>query len=126
MGDFSLGVNVYEWLGEDLVDDPAVKVCRYYHNTTAIIYSPSDKDFLPNLLDHLLGHLLGHEYNGDEVPFTPAERRTLNIDNGRIFRHQALQVNYATYDLCCDQDSINPRTHPDIILLVEVILSNIR
>ena len=37
--DIKQRVNVYEWPGEDLVDDPAVKVCRYYHSTTAIIHS---------------------------------------------------------------------------------------
>jgi hypothetical protein len=41
----------------------------------------------------------------------------VNIDNGRIFRHQVLRVNYTTYDLRRDQDSVNPRTHPYIMLL---------
>ncbi|KAK0495613.1 hypothetical protein EDD18DRAFT_1075501, partial [Armillaria luteobubalina] len=28
-----------------------------------------------------------------------------------------LQINYTTYDVCCDQDSINPLTCSDVIIL---------
>ncbi|KIO08814.1 hypothetical protein M404DRAFT_132918, partial [Pisolithus tinctorius Marx 270] len=34
-----------------------------------------------------------------------------------LYKHKLLHVNYTTYDLCCMQDSVNPRTHPDIMVL---------
>ncbi|KAG1823079.1 hypothetical protein DFJ58DRAFT_738932 [Suillus subalutaceus] len=56
------------------------------------------KNFLPCLKDHLLGHLSGLDYDGDETSFM-------------------LRVNYTTYDLRRAQDSLNPRTHADIMVL---------
>ncbi|KAI0056177.1 hypothetical protein BV25DRAFT_1814475, partial [Artomyces pyxidatus] len=35
----------------------------------------------------------------------------------RIYRHKVLRINYTTYDLRCAQDSINPCTHADIMVL---------
>ena len=36
----------------------------------------------------------------------------------KMYRHRLLHVNYTTYDLRCESDSINPRTdHRDIMLL---------
>ena len=34
-----------------------------------------------------------------------------------LYRHKVLRVNYTTYDLRRDQDSINPRNHADIMVL---------
>lgn len=45
------------------------------------------------------------------------ERDTIVISNNSLYRHKILRVNYTTYDLRRSQDSINPRTHPDIMLL---------
>ncbi|KAG1842750.1 hypothetical protein DFJ58DRAFT_731909 [Suillus subalutaceus] len=56
------------------------------------------KNFLPHLKDHLLGRLSGLDYDGDETSFM-------------------LRVNYTTYDLRRAQDSLNPRTHADIMVL---------
>ncbi|KAH9912562.1 uncharacterized protein B0H18DRAFT_1088384 [Fomitopsis serialis] len=78
---------------------------------------PATKDFIPHLKDHLLGRLLNREYNGDEDVFTPADRRRLSIEKDRMYLHKVLRVNYTTYDMRRGQDSINPRTHPNIMLL---------
>lgn len=34
-----------------------------------------------------------------------------------MFEHSVLRINYTTYDLRREQDSINPRTRPDIMML---------
>ena len=41
----------------------------------------------------------------------------MGIENGFLYRHQVLRINYTTYDMRREQDSINPRTHPDIMVL---------
>ncbi|KDR80175.1 hypothetical protein GALMADRAFT_62788 [Galerina marginata CBS 339.88] len=86
------------WLGEN-EEDPALK------------------NFLPRLKDHLLARLLGNPEASEELKCTPADRATVIINKNRIFRHRVMRVNYTTYDLRRDQDSINPRTHPDIMVL---------
>ena len=45
------------------------------------------------------------------------ERDTIVISNNSLYQHKVLRVNYTTYDLRRSQDSINPRTHPDIMIL---------
>jgi len=66
-----------------------------------------------------LSRLLGHKYNGDELDFTPVDRRAVLITNNTIYRHKVLRINYTTYDLRRAQDSINPRIpgHGDIMVL---------
>ncbi|THV02940.1 hypothetical protein K435DRAFT_652391, partial [Dendrothele bispora CBS 962.96] len=41
----------------------------------------------------------------------------LDFENDRIYRHKVVRINYTTYDLRRNQDSINPRTHPDVMVL---------
>jgi hypothetical protein len=69
--------------------------------------------------DHLLGRILnrGKEWDGDDKPFTDAERTAVRIVGGRIYRHKVIRVNYTTYDMQRDQDSLNPRTHANIMLM---------
>lgn len=69
------------------------------------------------LKDHLLGRILGHPYDGDDVPFTDEERQQVIIVKEQIYRHKVLRVNYTTYDMRREQDSLNPRTHANIMLL---------
>ncbi|KAF8815986.1 hypothetical protein BYT27DRAFT_7185715 [Phlegmacium glaucopus] len=75
------------------------------------------KDFIPNLKDHILSRLLERPYDGDEVEYTEDDRDTVVICTNSIYQHKVLRVNYTTYDLRRLQDSINPCTHPDIMLL---------
>ncbi|SJL13966.1 uncharacterized protein ARMOST_17418 [Armillaria ostoyae] len=73
-------------------------------------------DFIPKLKEHILRRLFVHEIDlGDEI--TPEQLSRLHINNDRIFRHKVLRVNYTTYDVRRDQDSINPRTRSDVVVL---------
>ena len=42
---------------------------------------------------------------------------SVKLINDRIYRHKVLRVNYTTYNVHRDQDSLNPRTHGDIMVL---------
>lgn len=61
--------------------------------------------------------MLGKEYNGDEDGFPTTDISRLSIEKDRMYLHKVLRVNYTTYDMRRGQDSINPRTHPNIMLL---------
>lgn len=37
--------------------------------------------------------------------------------NDRIYRHRCMRVNFTTYDMRRDQDTINPRTRADVMVL---------
>ncbi|EGN94895.1 hypothetical protein SERLA73DRAFT_155586 [Serpula lacrymans var. lacrymans S7.3] len=76
-----------------------------------------DLDFIPHLKNHLLGRLLGVTYKGDEIFYTDKQCGTVKILKNKLYWHQVLRLNYTTYDLRREQDSINPRTHPDIMVL---------
>ncbi|SJL10860.1 uncharacterized protein ARMOST_14255 [Armillaria ostoyae] len=67
--------------------------------------------FLSKLKDHLLSRLLG----GDE--FSDLDRQNLIIMNNCIYLHQILRINYTTYDVWRNQDSINPHTRSNIMML---------
>lgn len=67
--------------------------------------------------DHLLARLLNHTFDGDETPFSDEERRAVHIVDNRIYSAKVLRVNYTTYDVRRDQDSMNPRTHADVMVL---------
>ena len=67
--------------------------------------------------DHLLGRLLDQEYEGDTYgEFTDEERNTICIAGERIYCCKTLRLNYTTYDVRRDRDTINPRTYPDIMV----------
>ncbi|THG93150.1 hypothetical protein EW026_g8010 [Hermanssonia centrifuga] len=74
------------------------------------------QNFIPGLKDHLLSRLSGKDYNGDEQEYSDEERRALLFVDNRIYRHKVVRVNYTTYDLRRDQDSLNPRTHADVMV----------
>ncbi|KAF7976664.1 hypothetical protein HWV62_6005 [Athelia sp. TMB] len=78
---------------------------------------PASKDFLPRLKDHLLGRLLGLEYDGDEKAFSDADRATVRIIDNRVNFAKVFRVNYTTYDLQRDQDSMNPRNRCDVMVM---------
>ncbi|KAJ3556338.1 hypothetical protein NM688_g2089 [Phlebia brevispora] len=78
---------------------------------------PALKNFMSDLQDHFLARILGAGFNGEEHAFTDEQRSHVRIVANRIYRHQVMCVNYTTYDARRDQDSINPRTHADIMLL---------
>jgi hypothetical protein len=69
------------------------------------------------LKDHLLSRILHLDYDGDEHPFSDADRNTLRIADNRIYSAKVFRVNFTTYDIRRDQDSMNPRTHCDVMVL---------
>ncbi|KAF9230710.1 hypothetical protein BU15DRAFT_83296 [Melanogaster broomeanus] len=75
------------------------------------------KDFLDRLKDHLLERILGVDYSGDQPIFSEDERDSLVISQNLMYEHSTLRVNYTTYDLRREQDTINPRTRADIMVL---------
>lgn len=81
-------------------------------------------DFLPKLKSHILGRLIPGSMAKDEVEFTTAQRNALLLINNCIYRHKVLRINYTTYDLRRAQDSLNPRTHSDIMILSHEDLEN--
>ncbi|KIJ12133.1 hypothetical protein PAXINDRAFT_83349, partial [Paxillus involutus ATCC 200175] len=78
---------------------------------------PALVDFNDKLKDHLLARLGGLAFDGEEHAFTDADRDSLIIRKNRIYLHSFLRVNYTTYDLRREQDSISSRTHPDLMVL---------
>jgi len=62
--------------------------------------------------------------SGEELEFTQAQRNALCIINNRIYRHKVLRINYTTYNLRRAQDSLNPRTHSDIMVLSHEDIEN--
>ncbi|KIK80934.1 hypothetical protein PAXRUDRAFT_36045 [Paxillus rubicundulus Ve08.2h10] len=75
------------------------------------------KDFLPHIKDHLLGHLLNWQCNGDEIEFSSQEHNKVVLVGNHIYCHKVLRINYTTYNLCRDQDSLNPHMHADVMVL---------
>ena len=81
-----------------------------------MIVSPL-QDFILRLKDHLLARLLHRPFDGDEEEFSDSDRNTVRIVDNRIYSAKVLQVNYTTYDIRRDQDSMNPRTNADVMVL---------
>jgi hypothetical protein len=51
--------------------------------------------------------------------YTQAERNGVVFAQDHLYMHKYLRVNFTTYDGRRSQDSINPRTQPDIMALAE-------
>ena len=76
------------------------------------------QNFLQKLKNHLLTRLRGLEYDGDEQEYSAAERNQVIIkENGTIYRHKTLRINYTTYDMRRNQDSLNIRNNADFMVL---------
>jgi hypothetical protein len=75
------------------------------------------QNFIPKLKNHLLGRLLGQDYDGDETTFSTDERNAVRIIGDRIYATKVLRINYTSYDIRRGQDSMNPRTHCDVMVL---------
>lgn len=50
------------------------------------------------------------------MEFSDADRNTVRIIGDHIYAVKLLRINYTTYDIRRDQDSLNPRTHCDVML----------
>ncbi|KAL5534936.1 hypothetical protein ACEPAF_3026 [Sanghuangporus sanghuang] len=70
--------------------------------------------FRGDLRTHLLGRILKREEYAD---LTPGELGGLHIRHDKLYWHKVIQINYTTYDLRRKQDTCNPSTHPDVMML---------
>ncbi|PIL34011.1 hypothetical protein GSI_03719 [Ganoderma sinense ZZ0214-1] len=88
-------------------------------NRYSISKSQRDSVILPRWLhehrrDPAIKRFLGRQ--DDDDPFTEEEEDGLQIYEDCLYRHRVLRVNYTTYDMRREQDLINPRTHPDVVV----------
>jgi hypothetical protein len=60
---------------------------------------------------------LGRDFDGDEAIFSDEQRNSVRIINNRIYSAKVLRVNYTTYDMRRDQDSMNPNNHCDVMVI---------
>jgi len=75
------------------------------------------QDFISKLKDHLLGQIRRHDFDGDTNQlFSEDNRNSVRIRNNVIFRLATLRVNYTTYDMRRDFDTINSKTHPFVMV----------
>ena len=82
------------------------------------------QDFLPCLKDFTLSKILNQEYDFDEVSFTGAECTTITFVKNKIYQHKVMRINYTTYDMRQEQDSLNPQTHANIMVLSQEMEPN--
>ena len=60
---------------------------------------------------------MGHEFDGDNhEEFTDDDRNSIHFIGGWIYSTQTCQIYYTTYDLQRQCDTVNPLSHPDIML----------
>ncbi|KAF8228433.1 hypothetical protein L208DRAFT_1291363, partial [Tricholoma matsutake] len=94
---------------------------NFLHHLLSFVHQPlndpAKKQFIPRLKDHLLSHLLGQEFDGDEVQYTNEDHGTVRIIEDHIYSAKVLCVNYTTYDIRRDRDSMNLHNHCDIMVL---------
>ncbi|KAM5537746.1 hypothetical protein V8D89_008514, partial [Ganoderma adspersum] len=116
---------------QDVQPLPPTQPDQHHHISCEARYPVSLADFIhenegdaacENFERDLKAHLLrrlpgGHVLPPDYVP-TNDELFTVRIVADRMYQHKVLRVNYTRYDMRRDQDSVNPRTHPDIMMLV--------
>ncbi|KAJ3752936.1 hypothetical protein EV360DRAFT_88268 [Lentinula raphanica] len=88
---------------------------RYFVDLSKFVHDnrrePAILEFIPKLKHYILQQLFAVEF------FSARECDALTFESNRIYRHKVVRHNYTTYDLRRGQDSINPRTHPDIAVL---------
>ncbi|KAJ8088296.1 hypothetical protein PM082_022368 [Marasmius tenuissimus] len=86
--------DVYRWMKENS-NDPAV------HR------------FLPKLKHHLLAIILDRR----DATFSEDECASLEILNDHLYQHKVMDIEYTSYDMRQCQDTINVRTHSDVMVL---------
>jgi hypothetical protein len=75
------------------------------------------QDFGAQLRRHLFLCLTNQDPRNDKIRVTSEDLHSVIIINDTIYRHKFIRVNYTTYDMRREQDSINTTTHPDILML---------
>ncbi|TBU29742.1 hypothetical protein BD311DRAFT_833804, partial [Dichomitus squalens] len=77
---------------------------------------PTTKDFITLLREHLVRRILGSDAEPEDG-FSDDHTGRIHILNNRLYRHKTIRINHTTYDMRREQDTVNPRTHADIMLL---------
>ena len=72
----------------------------------------SKQGFYHKLARHLISELLL-----DGLSIEPGDYACFMVFNNIIYVHKALCINFTTYDNWCNQDTINPHMHSDIMML---------
>lgn len=75
------------------------------------------QNFIPKLKDHVLFRLRKLDVSHCDHTFTDEEHNMVIIPNNTIYSVHTMQVYYTTYDLRREYDTINPRTHADVMVL---------
>ncbi|KAJ7066702.1 hypothetical protein C8F01DRAFT_1124234 [Mycena amicta] len=73
-------------------------------------------DWNLKLMSHILRRDRGLEFDGDNMQFSSEELTKVLIKDHRVYTHATMRVNYTTYDIQRDQDVINVRSRPFIIV----------
>lgn len=76
----------------------------------------SFQGFLRSLKSHLLRRLPGSEADGGNTLPTDADIQSVRIAADKLYVHKTMRINYTTYDMRRGQDSVNPRTHADVMM----------
>ncbi|KAI0666052.1 hypothetical protein C8Q78DRAFT_985227 [Trametes maxima] len=95
---------------------------RYHEDIYGFVYDNEDDPIVENFIPNLHAHILARLLFKDAAPpsdFAPsrADLAALRISNNRLYKHKRMLVNYTSYDMRRKQDTINPLSHPDILLL---------
>ncbi|KAI0744837.1 hypothetical protein C8Q76DRAFT_789312 [Earliella scabrosa] len=79
-------------------------------------HDPACRNFAHDLKAHIWRRLPGVESTPDDYQLTREDVSSVRIVSNKLYRHHVLRINYTTYDMRRAQDSINPRTRPDIMM----------
>jgi hypothetical protein len=96
--------------------DPAIMVCLpvELYKDFHVMYC---QGFIPKLKDNILGRLLNRDYKGDSYgEFTEKDRDSVRISQENIYQCKMLRINYTTYNIRRDTDTISPTMYPDIMV----------
>ncbi|OSC98561.1 hypothetical protein PYCCODRAFT_1454293 [Trametes coccinea BRFM310] len=82
---------------------------------------PAVEDFIPKLHRHVYERLLAGVGSQPDKNLAPSrhELARLRIRHNRLYMHRRMLVNYTSYDMRREQDTISPRCHPDVMLLAD-------
>ena len=73
--------------------------------------------FIPKLQDHLLGRLVNRSFDGDaHDDFSDSDRNSIRLVGNKIYTVKTCQLYYTTYDLQRKYDTVNPTSHPDVMV----------
>ncbi|KAG9096584.1 hypothetical protein FS749_008162 [Ceratobasidium sp. UAMH 11750] len=94
------------WIGQTDHTDNAINIPLWVDNHSQ---DRAVKFFIPSLKEHLLSRIPGDHQ--------PTDLGKIVFQNDRMYSHATLQINYTSYDVRRQQDTINPRTPCRFVLL---------